>query len=792
MVRNIKSSFFILIILFCSNVFADDDDKIITKIDIEGNQRVTNNTVLNYAEISEGEVFNKIIGSQIIKKLYETGYFDDISISLEADVLFIRVKEKPIISTIILTDNKIVEDEDIITALDNVGVSRARPFDKNIFDKVEQELTRLYFDRGRYNANISSVVTKLERNRVGIELILDEGEASRIKKINFIGNKAFSSSKLRDLMKLGTKYFFEVWTSRDTYSGSTLKSDIARIEEYYFNRGFIRFRILSNQVNLSNDNQDISITISVEEGEKYEFGDVKVFGNTVLDESEIKKQISSILQPSQVFSREKIQQSELVLKSMFGERGYAFPEILSIPVIDDETKIVDLEYRLSSGKRSIVRRITIAGNDSTNDEVYRRELRQYESSLHKQSDIDRSKIRLQRLKFVETVDVTKTKVPDTDDMIDLTFTIKERKSGEFRVSAGWSDIDGALFDIDLKQDNFLGGGNNIAVKASKSTVQSTLRVFLTDPYYTMDGVSKTTNIFLSQTDVSGTSTATYLSDTIGAGILLNTPISETEAFGLGYDISLTKFTTTIGSPIIVTHHIDDHGENSLGVNLRANYTSDTRNRTRFAETGYLNELQANLFIALDGASYVQGRYDTEFNFPYTITTFGFDWNTTLRMKTILGLGVGLGGTTSLPFYAKYFAGGNNTVRGFKGASLGPFTYNAPRGANTCASKAVDGKFIKCDTVGGDFLTVAQFDWVFPPPEFLGEETGGIRASLFADVGNVFEKINNFDYNELRASYGIQFNALTPVGSLSIGFANALREKEGDDFQSVIFRLGGAF
>ena len=374
MVRNIKSSFFILIILFCSNVFADDDDKIITKIDIEGNQRVTNNTILNYAEISEGEVFNKIIGSQIIKKLYETGYFDDIAISLEEDVLFIRVKEKPIISTIILTDNKIVEDEDIITALDNVGVSRARPFDKNIFDKVEQELTRLYFDRGRYNANISSVVTKLERNRVGIELILDEGEASRIKKINFIGNKAFSSSKLRDLMKLGTKYFFEVWTSRDTYSGSTLKSDIARIEEYYFNRGFIRFRILSNQVNLSNDNQDISITISVEEGEKYEFGDVKVFGNTVLDESEIKKQISSILQPSQVFSREKIQQSELVLKSMFGERGYAFPEILSIPVIDDKTKIVDLEYRLSSGKRSIVRRITIAGNDGTNDEVYRREL----------------------------------------------------------------------------------------------------------------------------------------------------------------------------------------------------------------------------------------------------------------------------------------------------------------------------------------------------------------------------------------------------------------------------------
>ena len=787
-------TFFLNLFLVSQFAHSEDSQVTISKIIIEGNQRVTNDTVLSYADISEGDSFTNEVGQRILKNLYGTGYFDDLSFKINGNTLIIQLKEKPIISIINIIDNKIVEDDDIFTALDNVGISRARPFDKNIFDKVEQELTRLYFDRGRYNAKISSKVTNLERNRVAIDLIVKEGDASRIRKIAFIGNKNFSSEKLRDLMQLGTKYFFEFWSDRDTYSGSQLQTDMAKIEEYYFNRGFIRFRIVSNQVNLSNNNKDILITISVDEGKKYEFGDMKVFGNEVLDESILKTEISRVLQPGQIFSREKIQQSEILIKNMLGEEGYAFPNVASIPVIDDKTQIVDVNYRLDIGKRSIVRRITITGNTSTNDEVYRRELRQYESSLHKQSAIDRSKIRLQRLKYVDNVEIVKTRVPGVDDMIDITFKIKERKAGEFRISAGWSDTDGAIFDIDLKQDNFLGGGKNVAVKASRSTVQNTLRVYLTDPYFTTDGVSKTTNVVLSQTDVSNTSTATYLSDTFGFGTLYNIPISETQSYGYGYDLTFTRFTTTIGSPIIVTHHLNDHGKNSIGININASYTSDTRNRTRFAESGMLNLFQSNLFLALDGASYFTAKYDTESNYPYTLKTFGFDWSTVFQIKSIVGFGVGVNGATSLPFYTKYFAGGNTTVRGFKGASLGPFTYNAPRPATgtTCAAKAIPGKFIACDTVGGDFLTAAQFDWLFPPPDFLTEDTRGVRASLFIDVGNVFEKINDFDYNELRASFGIQFNALTPIGSVSVGFANALREKEGDDFQSVIFRLGGNF
>ena len=771
---------------------AANEEILISNITIEGNSRVTNNTVLSYAEVNIGDKFSPDLIKSIIKKLYATNYFDNISVVLEFNNLIINVVEKAIISDIKITGNESVEDEAILESLQNVGVSRSRPYDKNIFDKVEQELVRLYIDRGRYNAQIVSNVDKLERNRVALELIITEGEASRIKAINIIGNKAYTNKRLISLMESGTKYFFEVWSDRDTYSGIQLKSDLQRIENFYFNKGFIRFRILSNQVNLSNNNEDIVLAISIDEGEIYQFGDIKLFGNTVIAEENIKSSLLKILKPKEIFSRQKIEQAKVKIAYLLGDKGYPFPDIVSVPIIDDETNIVDLEFRVSPGQRSMVRRINIIGNDNTNDEVYRRELRQYESSLHSNSNIERSAVRIQRLRFVENVDVEKTKVPGSDDLVDITFNIRERQSGEFKVSAGWSDIDGALFDIKLQQDNFLGGGKNIGVIANKSSISSSLRFILTDPYYSPDGVSRSTNISITQTDVSSTSTATYVADTFGGGVFYLAPISETESFGIGYDLKMTDFTTTIGSPIIVTHHIADHGNRSIGLSLTGQYIYDTRDRTIFASEGSKFDINPNIFFAADGASYASATFSSEHNTPYTLKTFGFDWETVLQFKTRVGIGAGLFGTTSLPFYSKYFAGGNRSVRGFKGSSLGPLTYNDPRSSNTCAAKAVPGKFIKCDAVGGDFLTTAQANWIFPPPPFLGVDNRTARVTLFADIGNVFEDINDFDYNELRASYGIQAQFMTPVGAVSIGFVDAFKSEEGDNTQPVIFSLGGSF
>jgi len=791
--------FFLLLIFLAplnsTNVYAEDEDAentIISNIIIQGNNRVTNNTILSYSNVEQGDKFSPELVKQIIKDLYETKYFDNISVSLNFNDLIINVSEKPIISEILITDNSIIEDEDILEALEGVGISNTSPYDKNMFDKIEQELIRLYFDRGRYSASITSKITKLERNRVSIELVVDEGEASAIKEINIIGNKVFSNKKILGVMSSGTKYFFEFWSSKDTYSSSVLRSDIGKIENYYLNRGYVRFRILSNQVNLSNDNKDIIITLNIDEGERYEFGDIKLYGNSVIDPEIIKSNLTEVILPKQTFSRQRLQESEELLAYLLGDEGFAFPEIIGLPVIDDVTKIVDIEFRIDPGQRSTVRRINITGNHNTNDEVYRRELRQFESSLHNNRNIERSKIRIQRLKFVEDVKVTKTKVPNSSDLVDLTFDIKERKAGEFKVSAGWSDTDGAIFDINLQQDNFLGYGKNIGLKASKSTVNTSLQFLLTDPYYTFDGVSRTTSATISSTDVSATSTASYLSDTFAGGVMYNMPISETATFGIGYDISLTDFTTTIGSPITVTHHIADHGSTAFGVKFKTNYVTDTRNRTVFAETGLLTNLTGDLFIGVSGASHASITLRTESNKGYVLKTFGFDWPTVFQLKTTVGVGAGLGSATSLPFYNKYFAGGNGTVRGYKGASLGPLTYNAGRSQNTCAAKSIPGTYIKCDAIGGDFLTAAQFNWIFSPPSFLGEDTRALRTTLFVDVGNVFEKVNNFDYNELRGSFGIEFNVLTPIGGVSVGFVQALNSELGDDTQPVIFQLGGNF
>ena len=580
------------------NVYAEDkntENSVISNIIIKGNNRVTDNTILSYSNVEEGDRFSPELVKKIIKDLYETKYFDDISVSLNFNDLIITVSEKPIISEIILTDNNIIDDEDILKALEDVNISNTMPYDKNIFDKIEQELIRLYFDRGRYNADISSKITKLERNRVSVELIIKEGDASSIKEINIIGNKNFSNKEILRVMSSGTKYFFEFWSSKDTYSSSVLRSDITKIENYYLNRGYVRFRILSNQVNLSNDNQDIIITINIDEGERYEFGDIKVYGNSVVSPEILKSSLMEVMLPKQTFSRKKLQESEELLAYLLGDEGFAFPEVLSLPIIDDVTKIVDVEFRVDPGQRSTVRRINITGNINTNDEVYRRELRQFESSLHSNLHIERSKIRIQRLKFVESVKVIKTKVSNSSDMIDVTFEIKERKSGEFKVSAGWSDTDGAIFDINLQQDNFLGYGKNLGLKASKSTVNTSIQFLLTDPYFTYDGVSRTVSTTISKTDVSGTSTSTYLSDTFAVGIAYDVPITETSTFGIGYDISLTEFTQTIASPVIVAHHIADHGTSSLGIKIKANYVTDTRNRTVFAETGVLTRLDTNIF-----------------------------------------------------------------------------------------------------------------------------------------------------------------------------------------------------
>ena len=550
-----------LLLLFANFVYAEEQQA--NFLVIEGNSRVSNEEIVEYSGFQVGKIYNNEDISNIIKNLFSTNLFVDIKVNLDQNTLYISVVETPIISRINIDGNKLVETEQIISSLKSVGISQSKPYSKNLVDKVQQELTRLYYDNGRYSSSIDITENTLDDNLLELDINIDEGTASTIKEVKILGNKSFSTRQLKSIIKSGPKYWFEVWSSKDIYNSSLLDQDVESLLKYYQDRGYAKVKLVSKQVNLSSDKSDIFITISLSEGRLYQFGNTKVYGLEEFDSQLFKDILNFNLRPGSIFSRANIENAEQSIKFVLGESGYAFPDIIYNADFKDDKSAVDINFRVNPKAKSYVRRINIIGNTKTNDEVYRRELRQFESSIYAESKIDRSKIRLQRLKFVNNVEVKKTIVDESLGLIDIDFIVEETQSGEFKVGAGYSDSSGAVFNIKVQQDNFLGKGNNVALELEKTNYKKLIRYSNTNPYYTNDGMSKTTSLVFSDTDVSGTSTASYLSDTYSYGVNYSVPISETKSFGYGGELLLTDYTTTIGSPSNVTRFIDDYGEFTL-------------------------------------------------------------------------------------------------------------------------------------------------------------------------------------------------------------------------------------
>ncbi len=773
--------FCLIIISFYINLSHADEQQL-NFIEIDGNIRISNEEIIEYSNFEIGKIYNQDDISEIIKRLFSTNLFTDISIKAENNTLIINVIETPLVSKINVEGNKLLETDQVISSLESIGIKKSKPYSKNLLDKVEQELVRLYYDNGRYSSSVEIEVVTVENNLVNLNVKINEGEASTIKEVKIIGNRSFSNRQIKSIIKSGPKYWFEFWSDKDIYNNTQLDQDIESIIQYYQNMGYAKVKIVSKQVNLSSDKKDIYITISIDEGKKYTFGNVSAMGLENFNDEIFKNILKFNLKPGTSFDRSKIESTKESIKFILGEKGYAFPDINYNVSFDDSASSVDIAFLINSNSKSFVRRINIIGNTKTNDEVYRRELRQFESSLYQENKINRSKIRLQRLKYVNNVEVKKTIINQSTGEIDIDFIIDETQSGEFQIGAGYSDSSGAIFNVKLQQDNFLGRGNNVSLELERSSYRKLIRYRNTNPYHTSDGISKSTNLVFSETDVSSTSTAAYLSDTIAYGFDFNIPISETKSYGYGAQLVLTEYTITSGSPSNVRSFLNKHGDTHLGFLLNANYTEDTRDRTIYASTGKRQSIISNFYIPPDfDYSYASVKFMGEYNKPYKLNFLNmFDWNTVLQTKPQLGIGTGLIGSSSLPFHDKFFAGGDRTVRGFDSNSLGPLKNNT-----TCTAKT-------CDAIGGDFLFAIQNDWIFPPPPFLGEDNRNFRASLFVDIGNVFEDIADFSYSDLRGSYGIQGNFRTPVGAVSIGFVNAFKSKSGDDTKPVIFSLGGAF
>ena len=777
---NIVKFYLFLLVLIPFSLLANERQ--VNYIVIEGNSRLSTEEIIDYSGIEVGKIYEQSDVSTIIKVLFSTNLFDNIEVDIKDNTIYLNVSERPIISKINIEGNKLLETEQIISSLKVIGISQSKPYSKNLIDKVKQELIRLYYDNGRYSSSIEVSENELDNNIIQLSLIIDEGEASTIKEIKILGNKTYSTRLLKSLVKSGPKYWFEVWSDKDVYNSTLLDQDIEAIRDYYLNRGFAKFRVVSKQVNLSSDKEDIYITLSISEGNLYKFGKTTIYGLEKYDSKIFSNIINYNLTPGASFSRANIEDSKKAIEFILGEKGYAFPIIQSNIALQNNSEFVDITFRVDPKKKSFVRRINIKGNTKTNDEVYRRELRQFESSTYSINKVDRSKVRLQRLKFVNQVDVKKIIIDEENGYMDIDFILEETQSGEFKVGAGWSDSSGAIFNVKVQQDNFLGKGNNVALEIEKSSYKKLIRYRNTDPYFTNNGMSKSSSLVFSETDVSATSTAAYISDTIAYGVNYNVPISESRSYGYGAEVILTDYTTTLGSPSNVRNFISKYGDSHFGVLFNASLVEDTRDRTVYATQGRRQGLTSRLYIPPDlDYSYASLKFVGEYNTPYKLNVLDiFDWNTSFQVKPQIGIGVGLVGSSDLPFHDKYFAGGDKTVRGFDSGSLGPLRNNT-----TCTAKT-------CDAIGGDFLAILQNDWVFPPPPFLGEDQRVFRGSLFLDIGNVFEDVSDFSYSDLRGSYGIQLNFRTPVGAVSMGFVDTFKSKSGDDTKPVIFSLGGAF
>ena len=665
----------LLPVVISQAVAAETERFQVADIAIEGVERIDVGTVLNYLPVREGDLFDPPVDSpRALRALYKTGLFSDVSLLRRDHTLVVRLAERPAIADIVIEGNSKVDDEQLESSLKSIGLSRGRAFNRSLLDSVEQELRRLYFSSGNYGMRIDKEVEELERNRVSVKLNITEGSVARIRHINIVGNKAFDDETLLNLFASGVVNF-NPFSSADEYSRVKLAGDLETLRSYYQDRGYIRFNITSEQVSLSPDKENIYITINVDEGEQYRVSDVQVSGKTEVPDSELMDLVYQ--EPGSVFSRKNMVRNSSAITDRLGEDGFAFADVKIVPEIDDEKREVRLVYNVIPGDRAYVRRITFTGQYKTRDEVLRREMRQMEGSRFSPQLVNRSRIRLQRLSYMESVSIDTQRVPGSDNQIDLVVKVKEGSSGSFGVTAGYG-TSGFLFNINLTQENLFGTGERLKFAFDTSTTTDQLSVSYRDPYFTEDGISRTVSAFVRETDASEVSSTTdYIIDSYGANVNFGVPISEFSTFRLGGGYEHVKLTTTDGSSDEVVDFIEDHGKRFDIFSANIGFTHDTRNRTVFATRGAVNSISLESTMGFSDLNYYKAGYKFEYFFPLT------DFYT-FSASTRIDYGDGYGDFDTLPFFRRYYAGGVRTLRGYENGSLGPRDSTASRPEETSA------------------------------------------------------------------------------------------------------------
>jgi outer membrane protein insertion porin family len=737
---------------------------VVQDIQVDGLQRLSAGTVFNYLPVQAGATISEKDYPEIIRALFKTGFFTDVNLERNGNVLVVTVTERPAISEVRIEGNQDISTDDLKKALTQVGLAEGRVFDRSLLDKVEQELLQQYYSRGRYAVQIKSQVQPLERNRVAITIEISEGAVASIRQINIVGNKAFTEKELLSLLQSSTSGWFSFFTKDDQYAKQKLAADIETLRSFYLDRGYLKFNVESTPVSITPDKKDVYITINVTEGEPYTIESVQLTGDFgVVPEAELRQLID--IKPGETFSRAKITEVTKNIGERLGQEGYAFANVNTVPQINDESRKVDLAFMIDPGRRVYVRRINFQGNTKTQDEVLRREMRQAEGAWYSTKDLDRSKTRLQRLDYLESVNVETPAVPGTNDQVDVNYTVVERPSGSLMFGVGYGQDSGVLLNASVTQNNFLGTGNQMSVVLNNSSAGENYNIFYNNPYYTVDGVSRGFRLFYQNIDSSELNTASYIRNAGGGQITFGFPLNEFDTLRLSPGYQHLWIDTTTSTPSEIIQDLDENGDTYDQITLDASWSRDTRNRTIFPTDGSLNQIAGQFALPGSTAEFYKLNYRGIAYYPlarWLTWTFGGE----------VGYGDGYSGTSGLPFFENFYAGGLRSVRGYKSNTLGPryASNNEPS--------------------GGAFKTIASTQFILPAP-FM-EKSENVRVAAFFDVGNVFATTSDFEANELRYSVGLSGLWLSPLGPIVLSVAAPLNDQSDDETEVFQFSFGVPF
>jgi outer membrane protein insertion porin family len=815
------------------------DPFVASDIRIDGLQRISAGTVFTYLPVEKGDTVTSERVQQAVRALYKTGFFTDVAIARQGDILVITVKERPAISKIQLKGNKDLKSEDLLKGLKDIGLAEGEPFDRLSLDRVTQELTRQYYNRGKYNVSIKPKVIPLDRNRVELSIVIAEGKVATIKHINITGNKTFSTDEIKGEFESNTSNWTSWYSKDDQYSREKLAGDLEKLNSYYLDRGHVDFSIDSTQVTISPDKREMYLTANVTEGEVYTVGDIKLSGDLVLAEEDMRKLIT--IQHGEVFSRKKIVKSQEAMIAVLANIGYAFAQVTPVPSVDKETRVASVTFFINPGKRVYVRKITFKGNASTQDDVLRREMRQLEGAWYSQAAIDRSKIRLQRLGFFKKVEVTTPRVPGTDDQIDVNITVEETSAGSFTFGLGYSQVEKLIASISVSENNFLGTGDQASATISKSYYLTRYAMSYFQPYLTPDGIGLGYTASYSKLDQAQANIANYLNNTAAFSTFVALPMTETDSLNVNLGISKTKIVTysliplpeldsngnvvldsngnvvyqtnpdgslvyyrSYYSPAPIVDYINNLGHDTFHQwSITTSWAHDTRNRFFNPTHGSLQQFSAEFSLPGSTAQFYKLIYKYAQYLPVSDSL-------TLLGSATVGYGNSYGNIKSvlppdnpnyiadlsgLPFFQNFYAGGISDVRNFRDNTLGPYTLNP-----SCLH-VTDADYCR-QPLGGNLKTTASAELIFPTP-FVKDETA-TRLSWYVDAGNVFNTsttylpsamvfdAGSFALSQIRVSTGISLHWQAPVGPIVINLGRPIIKKPGDVAETLQFNFGTTF